>query len=155
MKQLPIIFFLLLVFQLSNCQQSLVKNTRHDQPAKVIFMLSGSIIADAAGDALCATGHKLPGHSLQALSIGFLLPLVYMLDLEKGTWGWYLSTYCLLRISLFDPAYNLTRDQPLNYIGNCSLWDKGLQEFNPPSFMLTGARILTFSIGIKIPIDHL
>jgi len=53
---------------------------------KGYFMLSGSIIADAAGDALCATGHKLPGHSLQALSIGFLLPLVYMLDLEKGTW---------------------------------------------------------------------
>ena len=154
MKQLPIIFFLLLVFQLSNCQQYLVKNTRQNQPVKVIFMLSGSIIADAVGDALCANNNKVGGHSLQALSIGFLLPLVYMLDLKQGTWGWYLSTYCLLRISFFDPAYNLTRGQPLNYIGNCSLWDKGLQEFNPPSFMLTGARILTFSIGIKIPIDH-
>jgi len=154
MKVLVLIFSLLFVFQVSNCQKLHDQRTSLSEPVKIIFMFSGSIIADAAGDALCHTGNKVPGHSLQALSIAFLLPLTYILDLEKGSWGWYIATYGLIRISLFDPVHNITSGQPLNYIGNCSLWDKGLQQFNPPSFMLTGARILTFSVGIKIPIDH-
>lgn len=155
MNKVGFAFLLFFVFQISVCQFVNKSPQRSAQPLIVIGMLSGSIIADAVGDALCDAGHKVPGHSLQALSVGFLLPLPYILDLKPYTWGWYAASYLLIRVSLFDPFYNITRGLPLEYIGNCSVWDKTLQKFDPPAGMLTGGRVLVFAIGIKIPIDHL
>ena len=50
---------------------------------------------------------------------------------------------------MFDPIYNGTRGLPINYIGNTSLWDKGLQEFDPEAGLLF-MRAVFLTAGVSI-----
>ncbi len=121
---------------------------------KVIGIYTSSIILDAVGDALNDEGNKEWGHVCNAASVGLLLTSPFIIDYDKSKWGWYLASYVSLRISLFDPSYNLTRGLPVTYIGGTSLWDKGLQKFAPPDGFMTG-RGVSLVLGISIPINEL
>ena len=120
---------------------------------KTIAVYTGSIVLNAVGDGLNDNGVKGWGHVSNAASIGVLLASPFILDYDKDKWYYYLITYTALRISFFDYTYNATRGLPINYIGNTSFWDQGLQELNPPNTYLF--RGVTLIVGISIPIQEL
>lgn len=120
---------------------------------KVISVYSSSIVLDAIGDGLNDSGDKDWGHLCNAASVGILLTSPFIIDYDKSKWGYYLTSYTALRIALFDYTYNTTRGLPLNYIGNTSFWDKGLQKLNPPdTYMIRG---VYFIVGISIPLNKI
>ena len=123
------------------------------EPVKVITIFTASILLDAVGDGLYDNGQKTWGHSLQAASTGLLLMSPLFLNMDKDNFWWYLISYTSLRIALFDYTYNITRGLPLEYRGTTSVWDKTLNELNPPSTMWHRSMFLT--IGIVIPIQQL
>lgn len=123
------------------------------EPIKVIALYAGSIILDAAGDAMCDSQHKGWGHFCNAASVGILLTSPFIIDYEKSKWAWYLTSYIGLRIALFDYTYNTVRGLPLNYIGSTSSWDYFMRKLNPPDFYL--GRSVAFVIGVSIPINEL
>lgn len=129
------------------------KQSKIPESVKVISIYAGSIILGAVGDGLNDDGIKTWGHVCNAASTGLLLSSPFIIDYEKSKWGYYLASYASLRIALFDPSYNLTRDLPLTYIGNTSFWDKGLQKMAPPDGFIAG-RGLSLMIGISMPIKE-
>lgn len=129
------------------------KESRIPESVKVISIYTGSILLNAIGDGLNDSGSKEWGHACNAASIGLLLTSPFIIDYNKSKWGYYLASYTTLRIALFDPAYNLTRGLPVTYIGNTSLWDKGLQKMKPPEGFIAG-RGLSLIIGVSIPIKE-
>ena len=158
MKKLIILLLLLLSFPaggqyLSDCftYKKPFKQSKVPESVKVITLYAGSIILDAVGDGLNDEGIKTWGHVCNAASTGLLLASPFVIDYEKSKWGYYLVSYVSLRIALFDPSYNLSRGLPVTYIGNTSLWDKGLQKLAPPDGFLFG-RGMSLIIGISMPI---
>ena len=123
------------------------------QWVKVTSIYAGSIILDAMADGLRDDGNKEWSHALEAGSIGLLLASPFIIDYDKSKWGWYVASYVTLRISLFDPTYNLTRGLGWNYVGTTSGWDKGLQKV--PDHFMNFSRGVSFVIGISIPINEL
>lgn len=122
------------------------------EPVKIIFVFVGSIALEAIGDGFYDDGKKFAGHAFSAAATGLLFASPFILNVDKKKWPLYFASYIGFRIALFDPVYNGTRGLPISQIGSTSYWDKGLQEFNPPSgAQLFGrAVILTFSISITI-----
>lgn len=133
--------------------QTPVIKKRLSEPVKVITLYAGSILLDAAGDALNDSQHKDWGHLCNAASVGILLTSPFIIDYEKSKWAWYLTSYIGLRIAIFDYTYNTVRGLPLNYIGNNSNWDYFMRKLNPPDFYL--GRSVAFVIGVSIPINEL
>jgi len=146
---------ILLCFTLSvNAQyQKRIDRITIPEPVKVLTIFTASILLDAVGDGLYDNGQKTWGHSLQAASTGLLLVSPLFLNMDKDNFWWYLASYVSLRIAFFDYTYNITRGLPLEYRGSTSLWDKTINEFNPPSTMWHRSVFLT--IGIVIPIKEL
>lgn len=128
---------------------------RIPEPVKVITLYTGAIVLDAVGDGLYDDGNKTWGHALQSASTGLLLTAPFVFDVDRDTWYWYLASYVCLRIALFDPVYNTTRGLPLGYVGNTSLWDKGMQKFAPPEGIKVFGHSVFFMIGVAIPICEL
>ena len=155
MKNLTIIFLLLISTQISTAQFVSRDRKVISQPAKVIICFSGSIITGALSDAMRDEGRKPLSHLYQAASISFMLPLPYFYKVEPGSFGWYLASYCCIRFGLFDLIYNSARGLPLGYVGRTSVYDNTIRKFDPPESMLMCGRALVLSVGIKIPIDHL
>ena len=133
---------------------------RMSEAAKVIISYSASILLNAIGDGLYDEGItrggnlKNWGKVCKVGSIGILLSSPFYIDYYKSNWATYLASYAFLRISLFDPAYNLTRGLPITYIGNTSLWDKGLQKIAPPDGFMWG-RGLSLIMGMALPLNNL
>ena len=123
--------------------------------AKVLGVFVGSILLDAAGDALNDEGEKVWGHTLNALSTGVLLASPFILDMEFRDIGWYIVSYLSLRVALFDPMYNITRGLDPNFIGSTSGWDKALQKLNPPDHMMYFGRAIFLGVGVTIPINEI
>ena len=139
------------------CAAQIDYQTKKELPesVKVISLFVGSIVLDAFGDALCDDGHKGWGHTFNAASVGLLVTAPLYLEISFKELGWYLASYVSLRIAIFDPVYNLSRDLPLNYIGTTSTWDKALQKISPPGNTLLWGRAAFLTVGISIPIKHL
>jgi hypothetical protein len=125
------------------------------EPIKTIALYSSCVILEAIGDGLYDNGEKIWGHAMQAVSTGLLVASPFILKVEKNNWYWYLMSYTFLRISLFDPTYNLTRGLPPGYTGNTSVWDKGMQKLKPPEGMKLFGHSVFFIIGISIPLNEL
>lgn len=91
---------------------------------KIIGMYSAAIICNSIGDGMNNTHRKTMGHIFNAASIGFLVASPFVVKYEKEKWYWYLLTYTSLRLAFFDAGYNLTTNQPINYIGTTAITDK-------------------------------
>lgn len=130
------------------------------QGARVILTYAGSIMLNAAGDALYDKGitaggnYKVFGKSLKVMSIGTLVGSFLWIDYDKSNWLTYFATYGFLRFSLFDPTYNLTRGLPITYIGTTSVWDKTIQKLKPPDGLMA-ARGVSLIMGISLPLNNL
>lgn len=122
---------------------------------KTITLYSTSIILSGIGDGLNDSGHKPLGHAMNATSTGLLVASPFILNVEKGTWGWYAASYISLRIALFDMSYNTARGLPIGYVGNSSIYDKVLQKAKAPPALINGFRAFYFTVGIAIPINEL
>jgi hypothetical protein len=146
-----LILLLLIVISLGLLGQQ----PRDHEALKVIALYTGSIILEAAGDGLNDSGHKEWGHTLNAVSVGTLLVSPFIINYDKSRWYYYIASYTCLRISLFDPVYNMSRQLPINYIGDSSSWDKVMQKMNPPTGAAIFGRSVFFTVGVFIPINEL
>ena len=124
------------------------------RPYVVLGVLTTSIIFEAIGDARYDDGLKVQGKLFQAASVASLLSLPFIIK-DWDQWGYGVLSYICLRVAVFDPVYNLTRDLPIGYVGNTGLWDKGLGIFSPPTGIQLFGRAVFFTVGIKITIDEL
>ena len=104
----------------------------HSNSWRVAGLFAASIILDAVGDGLNDDGDKVWGHALNATSKGLLIASPFIVDIDRSKWHYYAASYITMRMALFDPVYNTTRGLDIGYIGNSSVWDKGMQKFNPP-----------------------
>ena len=154
MKKLIVILFILLPF-IINAQYEPQKKRFIPEPVKVITIYAGSIILDAIGDGFCDDGYKVKGHFCQAVSTGLLIASPFIFNIDKSKWVWHAMSYITLRIALFDPVYNITRGLPIDYIGTTSIWDKSLQNLNPPRSAMLWGRSVMLIFGISIPINQL
>jgi hypothetical protein len=166
MKKLLVL--LLVVLSLS-AQAQICGNVKFNQPqkkeflspaAKIIITYSTSILMEAAGDALYDKGitqggnYKQWGKVLKMGSKATLLLSPFWNDYDKSKWLTYALSYTFLRVSLFDPMYNVTRGLPVTYIGTTSFWDKELQKLKPPDGLMA-ARGVSLIMGISLPINNL
>ena len=108
-----------------------------------------SITCDAVGDGLHDDGKKVAGKMVNAAGFTSLLALPFIKKFDKRQVFSYFIGYGCLRVGGFDLIYNGTRSLPINYIGNTSLWDKGLQEFDPSSGLIF-ARAVFLTAGVSI-----
>lgn len=154
MKVFKLIILLLLLAAAAQAQPR-GRRVEIPEPVKVIALYTTSIALEAVGDALYDDGDKAWGKSLQAASLGLVIVSPFVLDVERGTWYWYLSSYVCLRVALFDPMYNATRGLPLGYTGTTSVWDKAVQRVVPPEGVKMFGHSVFFIIGVSIPICEL
>jgi len=147
------IILLFITLSLNAQYQKRIDRIKIPEPVKVITLYTASIVLSAVADGLYDNGQKMQAHTLTALGTGLLLASPLFLNMDKDNFWWYLASYVSLRIALFDYTYNITRGLPLEYRGTTSLWDKTLNEFNPPSTMWHRSVFLT--LGIVIPIKEL
>ena len=145
---------ILLLASLNSFAQYNPYKVDHKDAIVELSLISTSIVLDAMGDAYNDTGSKVLGHSLNALSIGSLLLAPVLLDLTKENWILYGITYIGLRISFFDPVYNLTRGLPIGYIGTTSLWDKAIGATKSPEGFIMMGRGLVCVVSFSIPIKY-
>ena len=128
---------------------------KHKEAAITIGANILAIGFDAMGDAYMDEGCKELGHFLNAASVGVLVARPFLSHMNRNEWGWYVASYITMRISIFDPIYNITRDLPIGYIGTTSNWDKGLRKISGPGNWLLGYRCLIFTVAIAIPLNEL
>ena len=120
------------------------------QKWQIPALYAGSVIFNGIGDGLNDNGQKGWGHFSNAVSISLLLFSPLIADYNKDKWWAYPISYGFIRAGVFDPSYNLSRGLPITYIGNSSLWDKFLQELDPPDGFMFG-RAAFFTVGFSIP----
>ena len=154
MKKIVIILIVLLMSFSAMAQYNPYK-VDHKDAIVALSLITTTIVLDAMGDSFNDTGRKTIGHSLNALSIGSLLLAPVLLDLTTENWILYGITYIGLRISFFDPVYNLTRGLPIGFIGSTSAWDRTIKQMTGPGqSWLLGIRSLSLVVAISIPIKY-
>jgi hypothetical protein len=146
------LLFIVLSFFMITTQAQEVKFKTFSTSTEVITLTLGSVLLNAAGDALNDNGEKGWGHTLNALSIATLLTLPLVVDESEALTTFF--TYIGFRFSTFNPTYNAVRGLPLNYIGTTSFDDKLLGKLKPPDGFLF-ARSVVFVTTVSIPINHL
>jgi len=154
MKKSLIILSLFVLTIFVNAQYSIPQKKKIPESVKIITIFVGSIALDAIGDALYDNGNKFGGHAFSAAATGLLIASPFILNVDKRKWPLYFASYIGFRIALFDPIYNTTRGLPVGYIGDTSYWDKGLQEFNPPTGIQMFGRAVIFTFAITMTIKE-
>ena len=142
---------LLVLCTFSSIAQNDSEKYKLSEPVKVISVYAGSIILNAAGNALNDARHRELGHICNAASVGLILSSPFIIDYNRSKWGWYLTSYLALRVALYDYSYNFFNGKPLNYNGSSSYWDKFMGKLNPPNFYF--GRAVALTVGISIPIN--
>jgi hypothetical protein len=125
------------------------KNTHQNLKTDILFI--SSIGLGAIGDGLNDSNHKVGGHILNALSIGVLLSMPFILDVNKKKWWVYGLKYSFIRFGTFGPLYNKVRGLPINYVGTSSLDDRLYRWTNQQPMLFD--RIFFTTMGFVIPID--
>ena len=115
----------------------------------IILYLITCVISGAMADGLNEKGKKDWGHPLEALSILLLLSGAFIFELN---WT-YIVAYTCFRIAFFDYAKNLTKGDPLFYLGTSNVWDRFFRQF--PSHGVTFMRIIFLAVAISIPFKYL
>jgi hypothetical protein len=118
-----------------------------------IGLTTGSVVLNAAGDAMMDEGEKVWGHSLRAASIAILLINPLITEVQKEDWLPYVLQYAFIRFAVFDYTYNATRGLPIGYTGNTSMYDKAMQKV-PNSFEAWSKGIF-LTVGITINLREL
>jgi len=135
-----LIIFLILLSQITFAQ----KRDKWIQ----LGLFTGSIALNAIGSGLNYNNHKDLGHALEAASVGTMLIIPLVINVDKKKWIWYIGTYSLLRYGMFDPMYNLAKGRDIFYQGNTGAIDKISGNFSPQFIYTTKA--LAFVIGVTI-----
>ena len=146
MKHLIIILSLLILSISVQAQQT--KWDKWRPYIKKAVMIT-SVVLEAKGDALYDEGLKSKGKLYQAASLATFATLIPLHKKGDNLWA-EAASYVAFRIALFDPTYNLSRGLPIDYIGSTSLWDKGLQKFNPPKMAQLWGRAVILGFGITV-----
>jgi hypothetical protein len=137
------------------------RNPYFPNPTHVLTANILSITLQAVGDGLRdkAWEYHNPklskwGHLANAGSVASLLVVPLGQGFDFYDWCWYVASYTLLRIAIFDPIYNMTRGLPWDYRGQSSNWDMLLNRtLKAPDgeFMI---RVVAFSVGFSVPIQE-
>ncbi len=113
--------------------------------AYIISFMVLAVALGAVADGFNERGWTKIGHPVEALEKVVLL----FGGLYSGSWLIVIS-YTAFRISIFDLVKNLTKGDPLFYLGDKNWWDIFLSKF--PAHGVTFARVivLIFAIGFTI-----
>jgi hypothetical protein len=130
-------------------------HAQRKEAIKTIALYSTSIVLSAVGDGMNDSGNKVLGHALNATSTGLLVASPFILNVRKDNWGWYAASYLTLRVGLFDPAYNLSRGLPIEYVGNSSIWDKTVAATKSPKEWNLAGRGFCMMLGVVIPLNEI
>ncbi len=115
----------------------------------ILILFLSNILLWSVGDGLNDNGRrKTLGHLLRALS--FLPVLLSPFFIVTPYIGWYLASYILIRMALFDAGYNLTRGLPIAFVGTTSLWDRFWRMVSAPASWIIAAKIIFLLVGIAI-----
>ena len=113
----------------------------------------GTVALGAVGDAQMDMGNKDFGHALHAVEVGALIggPFIFK---PKGSDQIisYILSYGFLRFSTFDSFYNLTRDLPLLYNGDTSIYDRTMNQI--PEVGRAWYKSCSLVLGIGLPIKY-
>ena len=90
-------------------------------------------VFDAVGDGLRTQGNQIPHHIMEVLMVASLL-VVWRLSKFRWHYVWLLV---LTRIWAFNPLYNITAGNKINYLGDSNIYDIVIKWFgeavkNPP-----------------------
>lgn len=123
---------------------------------KVLTVHLTSITLNAVGDAFIVQDYNRQyAHVMRATALGLEMIGPFLIEPDMDNWWVYLASYVSLRIAIFDPIYNLSRDLPWNYRHDASYWDLAVNQFNPPAGIEVFGRSVFFIIGVTIPISEL
>lgn len=112
---------------------------------QLILLLVLSVIAGAMADGFNENNHKNIGHPVEALEKVLLL----VAGVVSHSWI-IIFPYTAFRIALFDYTKNLTKGQPLLYLGDSNWWDRFLKKQQPLGVIFGRIIFLTFAISFTI-----
>lgn len=125
-----------------------LKNKKRLDKVKIISLYSAAIILNGIGDGMNNTHRKTMGHIFNAASIGVLLSTPFIIDYDCKKWYWYLLTYTSLRVTLFDASYNVTTNQPIDFIGSTAITDK---LYTKAAELYGASKAMGLVVGLTIP----
>jgi hypothetical protein len=116
---------------------------------KVIGLYSAAIICNGIGDGMNNTHRKTWGHIFNSASIAMLVASPFVVKYDTKKWYWYLLTYTSLRLALFDATYNVTTNQPIDFIGSTAITDKMYKAVGVGYDL---SKTVGFVVGLSIPL---
>ena len=126
----------------------------------ITLIAVSATLVEAVGDALSDMGqingnpdYKVFGKTFQAASLGAHYLYFPVLKNSETSWLWIPLIESFWRFILFDMTYNLTRGLPFGFIGNTSIYDKGLQVFSPPPGMRLFANCIFTVFVVSLTFD--
>ena len=119
------------------------------KPYIIIAYIIAMVIAGAVADGLNEKGKKTIGHPMEAFSILLLLLGAFIFELN---WT-YILAYVGFRVALFDYAKNITKGDPILYLGESNFWDRFLRKF--PWHGVTFMRLIFLVTAIAIVFKEL
>jgi hypothetical protein len=147
-----LISILLLILCL-NIQANDTVYHRNYNGIKTAGLFTLAVVLNGVGDGLNNNNQKPIGHLCNAGSIATLLAIPLLTDVNKRKWYYYLASYTLIRVSLFDFSYNIANGQKLNYIGNTSYTDKFWNK--QPIQGYNVFRSVSIVVGVRMSINEL
>ena len=107
-----------------------------------------AVILGATADGFNERGRKTLGHALEAAEKVALL----CAGLFSGTWL-VLVSYVAFRVALFDIIRNLSKGDPIFYLGTSSIWDRFFRQY--PIFGVTFMRVIFLTLAISVSLRYL
>jgi hypothetical protein len=118
------LYTIALMFTLLNIKAQDTIVYKHKNRLLEYSLMTISIISQGLGDGLNSRMKYKESHILYATSVLSLVSIPVFVPLSKKDKFKYISTYFLLRYSLFDYSYNIGANRKLNYLGGDNVYDK-------------------------------
>lgn len=129
-------------------------------PWKITMVAISATVLEAAGDGLYDRGkvegnqnYIMTGKVFQAVSLAEHFLYIPIMKDSNTSWLWVPFIETMWRFVFFDLTYNLIRGLPVGYVGNTSIWDKGIQSFAPPAGMRLFADGIVATFVITLTYD--
>ena len=134
----------LLISLLSSC---LIAQAQRGTAFKVLGTAFVWATLNGIGDGLNDNGNKTAGHVVNALSYAALITGTVWSEPERKDWLRHIVIDGGIRYVCFDPAYNLTRNLPVTYVGTTAGIDKAMTKVPAGFRTFTRGVVLCGTVG--------